>query len=134
VFASDNYLREAVIRTLSEQDVEFDFMVQLQKDPHRQPIEDASIEWEESETPFIPVARILIPRQKMDSAAQLAFADVISINPWHCLAEHRPLGSINRNRKAMYYEMAKLRQQMNGVKHYEPTGDEVFEAQSATAP
>ena len=101
-------------------------MVQLQKDPHRQPIEDASIEWRESQTPFIPVARLFIPKQKIDSAAQLAFADVIAVNPWHSIAEHRPLGSINRNRKAMYYEMAKLRQQMNGVKHYEPTGDEQF--------
>jgi len=126
VFASDNYLREALIRTLSQEDVEYDFMVQLQRDPYRQPIEDASIEWRESETPFIPVARIFIPKQKMDSAAQLAFADVLSINPWHCIAEHRPLGSINRNRKAMYSEMAKLRQQMNGVPHYEPGGDEEF--------
>src|SRR5215471_2189782 len=127
VFPSDNYLREALIRTLSEEDVEFDFMVQMQKDAHRQPIEDASIEWRESETPFIPVARILIPKQKMDSQAQLAFADEISINPWHCIPEHRPLGSINRNRKAMYYEMAKLRQQMNGVKHIEPVGNEKFD-------
>jgi hypothetical protein len=134
VFASDNYLREALIRTLSEENVEFDFMLQLQKDPHRQPIEDASLEWKESESPFIPVARIFVPKQKMDSQAQLAFADVISINPWHCLAEHRPLGSINRNRKAMYYEMAKLRQQLNGVKHYEPTGGEVFGTKDATAP
>jgi hypothetical protein len=125
-FASDNYLREALIRTLSQGDVEYDFMVQLQTDPHRQPIEDASIEWKESETPFIPVARLYIPKQKMDSAAQLAFADVLSINPWHCIAEHRPLGSINRNRKAMYSEMAKLRQEMNGLTHYEPTGDEEF--------
>jgi hypothetical protein len=61
VFASDNYLREALIRTLSQEDVEYDFMGQLQKDPHRQPIEDASIEWRESETPFIPVARLFIP-------------------------------------------------------------------------
>ena len=126
MFASDNYLREALIRTLSEDDVDFDFMVQLQKDPHRQPIEDASIEWKESETPFIPVARISIPRQKMDSEAQLAFADVLSINPWHCLPEHRPLGIINRSRKAMYYEMARLRQKMNAIKHYEPTGNEEF--------
>jgi len=102
-------------------------MVQMQKDAHRQPIEDASIEWRELETPFIPVARILIPKQKMDSLAQLAFADEISINPWHCIPEHRPLGSINRNRKAMYYEMAKLRQQMNGVKHIEPVGNEKFD-------
>jgi hypothetical protein len=126
VFASDNYLREALIRTLSEQDWEYEFMAQLQKDPHRQPIEDASIEWRESETPFIPIARLFIPKQEVGSAAQLAFADVLAINPWHCIPEHRPLGSINRNRKAMYSEMAKLRQQMNAVNHYEPTGDEEF--------
>lgn len=125
-FPSDNYLREALIRRLSEEDVEYDFMVQFQKDSFRQPVEDASIEWKESETPFIPVARLFLPRQNMGSAAQLAFADVLSINPWHSIPEHRPLGSINRNRKAMYSEMAKLRQQMNGVKHYEPTGDEEF--------
>ncbi len=115
-----------MIRTLNEEDVEFEFMVQLQRDAHRQPIEDASIEWKESESPFIPVARIFMPKQKFDSQTQLAFADVLSINPWHCLPEHRPLGSINRNRKAMYYEMAKLRQQINRVKHYEPVGNEEF--------
>jgi hypothetical protein len=43
-FASDNYLREALITRLSEEDVEYHFLVQLQKDPHRQPVEDASIE------------------------------------------------------------------------------------------
>ena len=126
VFASDNYLREAMIRTLGEEDVEYDFMLQLQKDPFRQPVEDASIEWKESQTPFIPVARIFIPKQRFDSLPQLAFADVLSITPWHSIAEHRPLGGINRNRKAMYYEMAKLRQQMNGVQHYEPNGREEF--------
>jgi hypothetical protein len=26
----------------------------------------------------------------------------------------------------MYYELSKLRQQMNEIEHYEPTGDEVF--------
>jgi hypothetical protein len=30
----------------------------------------------------------------------------------------------------MYSELARLRQQMNGVEHYEPTGDEVFPGSS----
>lgn len=126
-FPSDNYLREAMIRTLREEDVYFDFMVQLQKDAHRQPLEDASVEWKESETPFIPVARIRIPKQEFDSLDQLRFADILTFTPWHCLAEHRPLGNINRSRKALYYEMAKLRQEMNRVQQLEPTGDERFE-------
>jgi hypothetical protein len=125
-FPSDNYLREAMVRTLRDEDVSFDFMVQLQKDAHLQPIEDASIEWKESETPFISVAKIRIPRQQFDSLAQLHFADILTFNPWHCLAEHRPLGNVNRSRKALYEAMSKLRQEMSGVQHYEPTGDETF--------
>jgi hypothetical protein len=124
---SDNYLREAMIRTLREQDVYFDFMVQLQKNPHRQPIEDASIEWKESETPFIPIAKIRIFKQEFSSLAQLQFADVLTYSPWHSLPEHRPLGNINRSRLALYGEMARLRQEMNGVQHYEPNGDERFD-------
>jgi hypothetical protein len=126
-FPSDNYLREAMIQTLRNEDVYFDFMVQLQKDSHRQPIEDSSIEWKESHTPFVPVAKIRIPRQEFDSLAQLQFADVLAFTPWHCLSEHRPLGNINRSRKDLYLETSKLRQQMNGVNHYEPTGDEDFQ-------
>ena len=36
-------------------------------------------------------------------------------NPWHSLPEHRPLGNSNRARRAMYCELAKLRQRMNAV-------------------
>jgi hypothetical protein len=123
---SDNYLREAMIETLSREDVTFDFLVQLQQDAHRQPIEDASIEWKESQTPFVPVAELRIPRQEFGSLAQLDFADVLTITPWHSLPEHRPLGGINRSRKAMYREMSRMRQLANGVAHVEPTGDERF--------
>ena len=42
--------------------------------------------------------------------------------------EHRPLGNQSRARKRMYYELSRLRQQMNAVEHYEPTGDEAFPA------
>jgi hypothetical protein len=120
-------LAQGIFReTLRREDVTFDFMVQFQKDAHRQPIEDGSIEWRESETPFIPVAELRIPKQEFASLAQLDFADVLSLNPWHSLPDHRPLGGINRSRKALYWEQSRLRQQLNGVEHHEPTGDELF--------
>jgi hypothetical protein len=68
-----------------------------------------------------------IPQQKFDSPAQLDFAKQLSYNPWHCIAEHRPLGNQNRARRRMYQTLASLRQTMNAIPHYEPTGDEVFE-------
>ena len=65
-------------------------------------------------------------RQRFDSDEQLAFADVLRYNPWHCLAEHKPLGNSNRARRQMYWELARLRQAMNQVEHIEPTGEEQF--------
>jgi hypothetical protein len=122
----DNYLREAMVATLAGQDVEFDLCVQVQTDPFLMPIENAAVMWPTRLSPRVPVAVIRIPRQTFDSPEQIAFARVLSYNPWHCIPEHRPLGNISRARKRMYWELSQLRQRMNGVEHYEPTGDETF--------
>jgi hypothetical protein len=123
----DNYLRDNMVRTLAEQDVEFDLMLQLQTDPFRMPIENNAVRWPEKLSPFVPAARLHIPRQKFDYPAQLAFANNLSYNPWHCLPEHRPLGNQSRARYRMYSELSRFRQQVNNTPHVEPTGDEVFE-------
>jgi hypothetical protein len=68
----------------------------------------------------------VLPRQVFDSPAQLAFASAFSINPWHALPAHRPLGSQNRARKRIYEELSRFRQAMNATPHVEPMGDEVF--------
>lgn len=122
----ENYLQEAMVRTLARQDWTFDFMVQVQTDPHRMPIENATVKWPERLSPYVPVARLRLPAQRFDSDAQMAFANVLRFNPWHSLPEHRPLGSSNRARLRMYHELARLRQHMNQVQHVEPTGDETF--------
>ncbi len=123
---TENYLREAMVRTLARGDWEMDFMVQVQTDPHRMPIEDATVKWPERLSPYVPVARLRLPAQRFDSDAQLAFADVLRYNPWHSLPEHRPLGNSNRARRRMYAELARLRQSMNAVPHVEPDGSEAF--------
>ncbi len=122
-----NYLRENMVKTLAEKDVEFDFLVQVQTDPHRMPIENAAVRWPEKLSPFIPAATIHIPKQKFDSPAQFEFGKRLSINPWHGLPDHRPLGNQNRARKRMYHELSKFRQEVNQTPHMEPDGSEVFE-------
>ena len=121
-----DYLRLAMASTLGRRDVEFDVCVQLQTDPFLMPIENAAVMWPTRLSPRVPVAVIRIPRQSFDSPEQIAFARVLSYNPWHCLPEHRPLGNISRARKRLYWEMSRLRQQMNGLAHYEPNGSESF--------
>ena len=124
---SKNYLREQMADALSRGDSEFDFMVQVQTDPHRMPIEDAGVRWPEKLSPFVPVATLRILKQEFDSDAQFKFGDNLSYQPWHSIAEHRPLGNQNRARRRMYWELRRLRQTMNGTPHIEPKGDEVFE-------
>jgi hypothetical protein len=132
--ASDNYLREAMAGTLAKEPWTIDFMVQVQTDPHRMPIEDATVKWPESISPYVPVAELHLPRQRFDSPEQLAFADNLSYNPWHSLEAHRPLGNQNRARRRMYYELAALRQSMNRAPHIEPTGAEQFAGSSPAGP
>jgi hypothetical protein len=123
---SENYLHEAMVRTLAGGAWTFDFMVQVQTDPHRMPIENATVKWPERLSPYVTVARLRLPAQRFDSDEQMAFADVLRYNPWHSLPEHRPLGSSNRARLTMYRALAEQRQAMNQVQHVEPTGAEVF--------
>ncbi|HEY8834299.1 MAG TPA: catalase family protein [Chthoniobacterales bacterium] len=122
----DDYLRQAMVAALTAGDVEFDFCLQLQTDPHLMPIENNAVLWPEKLSPRVSVATLRLPRQQFDSPAQMEFAKQLSYNPWHTIAEHRPLGNQSRARRRMYYTLSKLRHEMNDVPHYEPTGDEVF--------
>jgi hypothetical protein len=123
----DDYLRNAMVKTLNEEDVELDFRLQLQTDPFLMPIENNGVLWPEELSPRVSVATLRLPKQKFDSPAQMEFARKLSYNPWHTIAEHRPLGNQSRARRRMYFELSQLRHNMNNVPHYEPTGDEVFE-------
>ena len=122
----DDYLRNAMVASLAAGDVDLDVRLQRQTDAHLMPLENASVLWPERLSPRVSVATLHIPRQTFDSPAQLEFAKRLSYNPWHSIAEHRPLGNQSRARRRMYYELSKLRHSMNAVPHFEPTGDETF--------
>jgi hypothetical protein len=122
----DNYLRQAMAAQLARAEASFDLLIQTQTHPARMPIENAAVIWPARLSPPIPAATLVLPRQVFDSPAQLAFAGALSINPWHCLPEHRPLGNQNRARRRIYEELSRYRQAMNATPHVEPTGDETF--------
>jgi hypothetical protein len=79
------------------------------------PIEDTSIEWDEAISPFETVADIRLPAQDFDSPEQNIDCDNLSFNPWHALPEHRPIGGINRLRKAVYESISSYRLERNGA-------------------
>jgi len=118
---TDDFLREAMIRQLTQAGVKFDFAVQLQSDPDTMPIEDPGKAWSEIVSPFRKVATIHILQQEFDSAAQREFGENLSFTPWHSLPEHRPLGGINRARKVVYRAISMFRHQVNHAPRVEPT-------------
>ena len=110
---SRNYLREAAAKTLRGSEVIFDFFVQVQVDPYRQPIENGLKIWSERLSPLQRVATIRIPTQEVDTPERNWWAENLSMNPWHALEDHRPLGDLNRGRRLAYLEVAKFRRTRN---------------------
>jgi len=107
---TDTYLRDALRLRLSQEDVAFDFYVQFQRDARRMPIEDATVEWTERDSPYVRVAEVRIPRQSIDVVGREQACERTSFNPWNCLLPHRPLGGMNRVRRTIYEDMQHFRQ------------------------
>ena len=108
-----NYLREAAAKTLRQGEVLFDFFVQVQVDPYREPIENGLVIWSEKLSPLQKVATIRIPQQEIDTSERNWTAENLAMNAWHALPEHRPLGSLNRGRLLAYLEVSKFRRTRN---------------------
>lgn len=121
-----NYLRDGMVRWLDRKDACFKFAVQPQTDAVAQPVEDPTVVWDEAKAPFIDVASIRISSQTFDTDAQQTFCENLSFTPWHGLVEHRPVGGINRLRKAVYEAISALRHRLNKEPRVEPTGSETF--------
>jgi hypothetical protein len=107
---TDSYLHDELRLRLSMEEVAFDFFVQLQTDARAMPIEDASVEWKERDSPYLRVAEVRIPRQSIDVHGREQLCERTSFNPWNCLAEHRPLGGMNRVRGSIYEAMQHFRE------------------------
>ena len=91
----------------------FDFMVQPQAPGKNMPIEDTTVKWSEADSPFVPVARIVLKAAPDNTAQQNIQCEAMAFNPWRTLADHRPVGVMNRVRKALYQAMAQFRQAKN---------------------
>ncbi|MDO9330208.1 MAG: catalase family protein [Pseudomonas sp.] len=110
-----NFLRNALNQQLSTDRVPACFVLQIQRqDPGKyMPIEDTSIQWKEKDVPFETVARIRLPAQDFDTPALNVQCDNQSFNPWFGLEAHRPIGGINRLRKAVYEAVSDYRHSRN---------------------
>jgi catalase len=103
---SENQLRAGLKAHLQQGPARFEFAVQKQTDPSTMPIDDASVIWDESLSPFQTLATITIDKQDFDNPAALAACEYSSFNPWQSLAAHEPLGRMNQVRRLVYAQAA----------------------------
>ncbi len=114
--------RTAVVTHMQAHGAEFELRVQLCTDLDKMPVEDASVPWPEDESPYVAVARLILPPQDAYSPARQAyFDDVLSFQPAHALQAHQPLGSLMRARLATYQALSAYRHEQNHQKQVEPS-------------
>lgn len=97
---------------LEKEDVIFELQLQFFVEENSTPIEDASVDWSEEISPYITVAKLIIPKQNIDSEEGKTISsntEKIFFDPWNALLEHRPLGDVMRARKYIYYASQKER-------------------------
>ncbi|AUD04073.1 catalase family protein [Spirosoma pollinicola] len=118
---NDSALRDLVVSFFVNQGAEYELRAQLCTDLTRMPVEDGSVEWPQDQSPYQPIGKLVIPAQNAYSPARRVYADdVLTFNPFHCLPDHRPLGSIMRARQLAYETSSQYRHQMNAQPRIEP--------------
>ena len=119
--SGDSVLKDAVVAHFAERGARYELCAQLRTSAETMPIEDASVEWPETESLFVTVAEVDFPPQDAYSPARQGFADDrLSFTPAHSLAAHRPLGSLMRGRLKAYSAIASLRAELNATRRVEP--------------
>ncbi|MCJ2066525.1 catalase family protein [Methylobacterium sp. J-088] len=108
--------RHATVAFFREHEVVFELRAQLWADAESQPIEDASVDWPVSISPYRTVATLRLPRQDAYAPERVRYFDeVMTFRPAHSLASHRPLGSVMRARLQVYRALSDYRHRENGV-------------------
>lgn len=116
----NDYLASDLALRLRTGEARFRFMVQLRTNDESMPLDAATVRWSESESEPIHVATLILPRQDIRALGQANYGENLAFNPWHCLPEHEPAGSISQARRLVYASSATERRNVNGVTTREP--------------
>ncbi len=110
--SGENYLKLDFIGRLLRGPITFDFSVQRYVDEVKTPIEDGTVEWKESDSPFETIAKLIIPQQDLrtpNAKETEALVEKLELNPWNTTEDFRPLGNLNRARQMVYHASADYR-------------------------
>ncbi len=120
VNAKQEAIRPLIIEEIREHDYQFDVQIQLCRNLKKQPIEEITTEWKESDAPFVTVATLTIPCQDVPDDGNFDIMENLSFTPFRCLAENRPIGNLQQSRLKAYQIASETRHRLNDVKRQEP--------------
>ena len=109
-----NYLFTEAAHRLKKGDIRFELCIQRYVNDEVTPIEDTAVEWKVTNSPVEPIATLTLTQADITSAdaqASAAAIDSLAFNPWNTTKDFRPLGNLNRARKAAYDASAAHRSQ-----------------------
>ena len=110
-----NYLSTEAAHRLRRGDIRFELCIQRYVNDEVTPIEDTAVEWKVTNSPVEPIATLTLTQADIttaDSQTNAAAIDSLAFNPWNTTEDFRPLGNLNRARKAAYDASAAHRSQI----------------------
>jgi Catalase len=113
-----NFLRDALWKGLASGPACFELLVQERKAD--MDIENTLVEWPEAISPFRRVGKIDVLAGQTTTDMREQACESLVFNPWNAPAEQRPLGGINRLRRAVYEGISSYRTSRNGVTIADP--------------
>lgn len=118
-----DYLATDMVNRLSERAYQFVLEVQRRTNPDTMPLDKAMVEWPEDESPFIPVATLQIPRQRVEARGQSPYGQGLSFNIWRVPPTNAPSeeSSIAVVRRDVYAAGARMRHTANGQPLQDPS-------------
>jgi Animal haem peroxidase len=109
------YLSHEAAARLAGNDVKLELCIQRYVDERATPIEDTAVEWTEAASPAETIAVLTLHQADvgtLQAQARAGAIDGLAFNPWNTTDDFRPLGNLNRARKAAYDASAAHRAQM----------------------
>ena len=103
--SDSDYLSTEAGRRLIQGEIRFELCIQRYVNDQVTPIEDTTVKWKEKHSPVEPIATLTLRQTditSIDAQARAAAIEQLAFNPWNTTDDFRPLGKLNRARKAAY--------------------------------
>jgi catalase len=109
-------LRRLVDDRLLHQSIAWTLTVQSFVDDVTTPVDDLTVRWDRRVAPPVAVGRLELRRRDPGEADAIAAeVETMAFSPWHGIAAHRPLGTLQELRRSAYADSARRRGAENGT-------------------